>query len=215
MLGGAAHSRGGPLTSTSWKELRAERAKEPGFDEAYRRARLALEVGSEPGVTESEFATANRSTQPRGAASKAAAANPPRSARHTRIVDLEGVGPVYAQKLSDAGIGTIEALLKEAGSVTGRKSLSESTGIDSGLILEWVNRADSMRIKGVGSEYSDLLENAGVDSVRELARRRPDNLHGKMIEVHEAKKLVHRAPSLGEVERWVAQAKSLVSAVPQ
>ncbi|HKS91533.1 MAG TPA: DUF4332 domain-containing protein, partial [Tepidiformaceae bacterium] len=76
----------------------------------------------------------------------------------TNIVDIEGIGPVYAKKLTDAGIGTVEALLKEAGSAKGRKSLAESVGIDASRILEWVNRADLMRVKGVGSEYSDLLE---------------------------------------------------------
>lgn len=131
----------------------------------------------------------------------------------TNIIDIEGIGPVYAQKLTDAGIGTIEALLREAGSARGRKSLAESSGIDASHLLEWVNRADLMRIKGVGSEYSDLLENAGVDSVKELATRRPDNLHAKMLEVNAAKKLVRRTPTLGEVERWVAEAKSLPGAV--
>lgn len=131
----------------------------------------------------------------------------------TNIVDIEGIGPVYAKKLTDAGIGTVEALLKEAGSAKGRKSLAESVGIDASRILEWVNRADLMRVKGVGSEYSDLLENAGVDSVKELATRRPDNLHAKMIEINTAKKLVRRAPTLGEVERWVAEAKTMPAAV--
>ena len=131
----------------------------------------------------------------------------------TNIVDIEGIGPVYAKKLTDAGIATIEALLKEAGPAKGRKSLSETSGIDTGLLLEWVNRADLMRIKGVGSEYSDLLENAGVDSVKELATRRPDNLQAKMLEVNAAKKLVRRTPTLPEVERWVAEAKTLPGAV--
>lgn len=131
----------------------------------------------------------------------------------TNIVDIEGIGPVYAKKLTDAGIATVEALLKEAGSAKGRKSLAEASGIEASHILEWVNRADLMRVKGVGSEYSDLLENSGVDSVKELAARRPDNLHAKMLEVNAAKKLVRRAPTLGEVERWVAEAKTMPGAV--
>jgi predicted flap endonuclease-1-like 5' DNA nuclease len=131
----------------------------------------------------------------------------------TKIIDIEGIGPVYSKKLEDAGIATVEALLKEAGSSKGRKSLAEKTELDASLILEWVNRADLMRIKGIGSEYSDLLENAGVDSVKELATRRPDNLHAKMLDVNTQKKLVRRPPTLADVEGWVAEAKTLPGAV--
>jgi len=131
----------------------------------------------------------------------------------TKIIDIEGIGPVYSKKLEDAGIATVEALLKEAGSSSGRKSLAEKTELDASLILEWVNRADLMRIKGIGSEYSDLLENAGVDSVKELATRRPDNLHAKMLDVNTQKKLVRRPPTLADVEGWVAEAKTLPGAV--
>ena len=131
----------------------------------------------------------------------------------TNIIDIEGIGPVFAKKLEDAGVRTTEALLKTAGGRKGRDELAASTGIDGGRILEWVNRADLMRVKGVGSEFSDLLESAGVDSVKELGQRRADNLHTKMLEVNAAKKLVRREPSLSEVERWVAEAKTLPAAV--
>ena len=130
-----------------------------------------------------------------------------------KIIDIEGIGPVFAEKLIAAGIKTTEALLKAGASPAGRKDVAASSGIDAKKILEWVNRADLMRVRGVGSEYSDLLESAGVDTVKELATRRADNLHAKMLEVNAAKKLVRRPPSLGAVESWVAGAKSLPPAV--
>ncbi len=126
-----------------------------------------------------------------------------------RIIEIEGIGEVFAAKLEGAGVATVEALLEQGGSPSGRKSLAEATGLSTDRILEWVNRADLMRVKGVGSEYSDLLEASGVDTVKELATRRPDNLHAKMLEVNEAKKLVRRTPTLDDVASWVAEAKTL------
>lgn len=131
----------------------------------------------------------------------------------TNIEEIEGIGEVYGKKLRDAGVASVEALLSTAGSRAGRQALVEKTGLTAAQVLEWVNRADLMRINGVGSEYSDLLEAAGVDSVKELAQRRADNLHAKLLEVNEAKKLVRRPPSLPEVEKWVAEAKTLPAAV--
>ena len=95
----------------------------------------------------------------------------------TSIIDIEGIGPTYAAKLKEIGINTVEALLKAGATPKGREEIAEKTGIDKGLILEWVNLADLYRIKGVGEEYSDLLEEAGVDTVVELAQRNPENLH--------------------------------------
>lgn len=131
----------------------------------------------------------------------------------TKIMEIEGIGETYAKALEGAGIGTVEKLLDEGGSPTGRKNIAEKTGVTTQRVLEWVNRADLMRINGVGSEYSDLLEAAGVDTVKELATRRADNLHAKMEELNTAKKLVRRTPSAGEVEKWVAEAKTLPSKV--
>jgi len=125
------------------------------------------------------------------------------------IVDVEGVGPVYAKKLTDAGIKTTDDLLKAGATVKGREELVKKTGIEHKLILKWVNMADLYRIKGVGSEYSELLEKAGVDTVVELAKRVPDNLHAKMLEVNAEKKLVRRPPALSMVESWVKEAKTL------
>ena len=123
-----------------------------------------------------------------------------------KIVSIEGIGPAYAEKLQGVGVKTIEALLVKGATAKGRETLAEMTGISEKLILEWVNLADLMRIKGVGEEYSDLLEEAGVDTVKELKRRNPENLYKAMIEVNQAKKLVRRVPNLKEVEKWVAEA---------
>ena len=131
----------------------------------------------------------------------------------TKIIEIEGIGPAYAEKLTAAGIDTIEGLLKAGGAPKGRQDLEKSTGISTAKILEWVNRADLMRVKGVGSEYSDLLEASGVDTVKELATRNAANLFAKMEEVNAAKKLVRRTPSQAEVEKWVAEAKSMPAAV--
>lgn len=127
----------------------------------------------------------------------------------TKIIEIEGIGETYGAALEAAGVSTVEALLKEGGSPAGRQSLAEKAKLTTKQILEWVNRADLMRVNGVGSEYSDLLEASGVDTVKELATRRPDNLHAKMEEVNTAKKLVRRTPTLSDVEKWVAEAKTM------
>ncbi|PKO13898.1 MAG: DUF4332 domain-containing protein [Chloroflexi bacterium HGW-Chloroflexi-10] len=129
------------------------------------------------------------------------------------LMKIEGIGKTFAEKLSKAGIKSTEALLKAGSTPAGRKHLVEATGIADKLILEWVNLADLFRIKGIGEEYSDLLEEAGVDTVPELAQRKPENLLQKMSEVNETKKLVRRLPVLSQVEEWVKQAKELPRAV--
>ncbi|HIE39093.1 MAG TPA: DUF4332 domain-containing protein [Anaerolineales bacterium] len=122
---------------------------------------------------------------------------------------IEGIGPVYAEKLRAAGVGSVEALLRAGATPEGRRELAEKTGIGDELIMDWVNRADLMRIRGVGEEYSDLLEKAGVDTVVELAQRNPDNLYEKLLGVNEEKRLVRRVPSRKMVAEWVEQAKGL------
>jgi predicted flap endonuclease-1-like 5' DNA nuclease len=126
-----------------------------------------------------------------------------------KIQEIEGIGPVFAEKLAAAGIKTVEKLLEVGASKKGRQTLAETTGIDEKKILKWVNMADLFRIKGVGEEYSELLEAAGVDTVKELRNRRPDNLHAKMLEVNAEQKLVRQMPSLSQVESWVEHAKTL------
>jgi predicted flap endonuclease-1-like 5' DNA nuclease len=125
------------------------------------------------------------------------------------LLKIEGVGDVYAGKLKEAGIETTEALLEAGKTPKGRKELEAKTGISGKLILEWVNHVDLFRIKGVGEEYSDLLEESGVDTVPELAQRNPANLYAKMGEVNAEKKLVRRLPTQNQVSDWVAQAKEL------
>jgi len=127
----------------------------------------------------------------------------------TSLVDIEGVGEKYAEKLKAAGVGSSEALLEKGKTPAGRKQIAEASGVSDKLILEWVNRVDLGRIKGVGSEYADLLEAAGVDTVPELSKRVPENLLKKMEEMNTAKKLVRKMPVLSQVTDWVDQAKKL------
>jgi predicted flap endonuclease-1-like 5' DNA nuclease len=126
---------------------------------------------------------------------------------------IEGIGPVYAEKLRAAGIGSVSALLRAGATPEGRRDLEEKTGIGHEYILDWVNRADLMRIRGIGEEYSDLLEWAGVDTVPELAQRSADNLYKKILEVNAEKRLVRRPPTRDMVARWIEQAKTLARAV--
>lgn len=125
------------------------------------------------------------------------------------ISSIEGIGPKNSEALNGAGIKTTEGLLKEGASKAGRKKIADASGIDEKKILRWVNMADLFRIKGVGEEYSDLLEAAGVDTVKELRNRNAANLHAKMTEVNEAKKLVRSLPSAEKVAEWVEQAKGM------
>ncbi len=127
----------------------------------------------------------------------------------TSLVDIEGIGEAYAEKFKGIGVRTVEDLLSTGCSPQGRKSLAEKTGLSEKMILTWVNHADLYRIKGIGSEYSQLLEEAGVDTVVELAQRNAANLVKKMEEVQDKKKLVRRLPVLSQVEDWIAQAKAL------
>ena len=127
----------------------------------------------------------------------------------TKLMNIEGIGSKYSEKLLKTGVQSVESLLKLGSTPQGRKKLAESAGVSGELILEWVNHADLYRIKGVGEEYSDLLEEAGVDTVVELSKRVPKNLLEKMQQVNEEKKLVRRLPVLSQVEDWVKQAKVL------
>jgi len=128
--------------------------------------------------------------------------------------EVEGIGPIEAEKLSLAGIATAEALLEMGAKPGGRAAIEKATGISQDNILKWVNRVDLMRIKGVGSEYSDLLEAAGVDSPAELAQRNAANLATTFQEVDAARPdMVRRVPSESEVAGWIAEAKGMPKVV--
>ena len=126
-----------------------------------------------------------------------------------RIEDIEGVGPSYGRKLGDAGIVVTEDLLKACGTAHGRKQVTAATGLQEKQLLKWANLADLMRVSGVGTQFSELLEAAGVDTVKELKHRKPENLAAKMREVNETKRLTRAIPPIKTVSRWVEQAKSL------
>jgi predicted flap endonuclease-1-like 5' DNA nuclease len=131
-----------------------------------------------------------------------------------KIEEVEGIGAVQAAKLSGAGVATTDALLERGAKPSGRKSLEDATGISGKLILEWVNHVDLMRIKGVGSEYSDLLEAAGVDSPAELVNRNAASLATTFQEVVAARpSIVRRIPSESEISGWIAESKGLPKVV--
>lgn len=125
------------------------------------------------------------------------------------IDTIEGIGVKNATRLRKNGIRTTEALLKKGATRSGRTQVARETGFTAKQILEWVNRADLMRVKGVGEEYSDLLEAAGVDTVRELRNRNPENLLARIAEINKKKRLVRRLPTVAMVERWVTHAGEL------
>jgi predicted flap endonuclease-1-like 5' DNA nuclease len=129
------------------------------------------------------------------------------------IQDIEGIGATYAEKFKGADVQTTDDLLKKGGTSKGRAELASATGLTEKQILEWVNRADLYRIKGIGSEFADLLEASGVDTVAELAQRSAENLAEKLKAVNAEKQKVRSVPSAEQVGEWIEQAKSLPRAV--
>lgn len=126
-----------------------------------------------------------------------------------KIIEIEGIGPKYAEKLEKVGITTVAELLEKGKNVKGRKELVEKTGISGKRILTWVNHADLLRIEGLNPDWAELLEAAGVDTVVELALRNPANLEKKMKAVNNAKHLAPTVPSVEELKTFIAKAKSL------
>ena len=126
-----------------------------------------------------------------------------------RIIDIEGIGSAQAEKLGKAGVRSVAALLKRGGKAKGRRELAAATNIDEAKLLKWVNHADLFRVRGIGSEYSDLLEAAGVDTVPELRQRNAKALYDTLVKTNEAKKLVRKMPTAVQVAEWIKQAKSL------
>lgn len=126
-----------------------------------------------------------------------------------KIEEIEGIGPVLGEKFRNAGVASTDALLEATLTKADRKKLADETGVSEKQILKFANMSDLFRITGVGQEFSELLEAAGVDTVPELAMRNAENLTAKMEEVNNEKKLTRRTPSLKEVEKWVEEAKEL------
>jgi predicted flap endonuclease-1-like 5' DNA nuclease len=126
-----------------------------------------------------------------------------------RIDNIEGIGPAYAERLRAAGVRSTKTLLQRGGNPKGRKELAATLNIDETRLLQWVNHADLFRVRGVGSEYSDLLEAAGVDTVPELKQRNAKALYETLLKTNEEKKLVRRLPTREQVAEWVKQAKTL------
>ena len=126
-----------------------------------------------------------------------------------KITEIEGIGPVYQEKLAAAGVKTVEGLLEAGASKAGRKKIADESGLDESRILVWVNMADLFRINGVASQFAELLKAAGVDTVKELRNRNAENLHAKLVEVQEEKKITRSVPALSQVEDFIEQAKKL------
>lgn len=130
-----------------------------------------------------------------------------------RIDQIEGIGAKYAEQLQAAGIKTTDELLQSCGSRKGREDVAGRTGLSAGQLLKWANMADLMRISGVGEEFSELLEAAGVDTVKELAARKAENLAAKMKEINDARKLTRALPAASQVQKWIDQAKTMAAAI--
>jgi len=127
----------------------------------------------------------------------------------SKLSIIEGIGEIYEGKLGEIGIDSLEAFLEACATKKGRADIAQKTEISEKLILKWANAADLTRIKGIGGEYAELLEAAGVDTVPELSNRKAENLYNKMVETNEKKKLVRKLPTQGQVEDWIKQADSL------
>jgi predicted flap endonuclease-1-like 5' DNA nuclease len=126
-----------------------------------------------------------------------------------KLADVEGIGEKYAQKLKDAGVSSTRALLEKGAKAKGRKELAKASGIGEKLILEWVNHLDLFRVRGISTDYADLLEEAGINTVRALAQRKAANLYQKLVLVNQQKRLVRRLPTQAQVSNWIDQAKQL------
>ena len=126
-----------------------------------------------------------------------------------KIQDIQGIGPAFAEKLIAIGIETVDQLLEKGADPKGRQAIEDATGIDHGRVLTWVNHADLFRVDGIGPQFSELLEAAGVDTVKDLRNRNAANLAAKMLEVNEEKKLTRRVPVEKELQKMIDCAKAL------
>lgn len=126
-----------------------------------------------------------------------------------KLSDIEGIGETYEKKLKEIGIGSLEKLLEDGAKPSGRSNIAKESGISEKLILTWVNKADLTRVKGISSQYADLLEFSNVNTIPQLATRNAQNLTDKIAEVNEQRNLVRKLPVLSQVEDWITQAKDL------
>lgn len=125
------------------------------------------------------------------------------------IEDIEGIGPANAEKLARASIADTDDLLEQCATPAGRRAVCAATRVSESTLLKWANIADMMRINGIGSEYSELLEAAGVDTIKELKHRNPENLAAKLVEVNGRRRLTRVTPSVKVVDNWICQAATL------
>lgn len=130
-----------------------------------------------------------------------------------KIIDIQGIGPAYAEKLKAAGINKVSQLLEKGKTAKGRKELEDATGIRHDLILTWVNHADLFRVNGVGPQFAELLEAGGVDTVKEFGHRNAANLYAKLVEVNDKEHRTKRVPTEKELQKMIDQAKELPAVV--
>jgi len=199
-----AHPAAAPVAAAAYVAATPAREPEPAPAAPVAAAAVAASsISDEPAAPAAAPVAAAAASTPE----PAPAAEPE---HHAGIEDVEGIGPAEAEKLAAAGITTTAGLLQAGAKPDGRARIAAASGISSSLILEWVNHVDLMRIKGVGSEYSDLLELAGVDSPAELAHRNATNLATTIQEVVAARPdIVRRVPTESEIAGWIQQAASL------
>jgi len=128
-----------------------------------------------------------------------------------KIGEIKGLDASAQEKLTQAHISTVEDLLKETGTPQQRSAMAKQLGVSSSQLTEWINRADLMRLKGVGTEMANLLEECGVDSCKELQHRKPESLEAKLKEINSAKKITHHVPPLAQVQEWVKEAATFAA----
>ncbi len=129
------------------------------------------------------------------------------------IESIEGIGPAYASKLKGAGITNTQHLLDHCCDRGGRRRTSEISGVSETQLLKWANLADLMRIRGVGTQYSELLEAAGVDTVKEMRHRNAENLHAAIVATNGAKRLTRKLPPMAMLQRWIDDSQSLAPVI--
>jgi len=127
------------------------------------------------------------------------------------VKDIKGIGEIFAAKLAARKVTTTDELLLFGATADGRESLRATTGVHSRQILRWCNWADLMRIQGIGPQFTQLLEAAGVGSLKDLAGSRAENLKARIEDEIRLMRLSAAPPSLTEVRRWITEARMMKS----